>query len=215
MASGGISPIDPSYRVGVGTSAPNPFTALDVRNASGIGLNIRTAGGAGEKPLLTFQNPQGQVRAMFSSEGQYYTNGFMTISGGFKASLLDNGLFSIANYGAMNLEPNMLEISSDVGGPAMMIRSSSDAGSYIFAGLDVAKNYRLIIANDGGFHWGATTKAALDTDLYRSNVSELKTDGALVVGGTSQVDTLVTGTNPGTPLCADAHNRLCRCGQCE
>src|SRR5207244_84786 len=44
-------------------------------------------------------------------------------------------------------------------------------------------HYTFSIEQDGRLRWGATSRAAMDTNLYRSTAKTLKTDGALVVAG--------------------------------
>src|SRR5262249_10328473 len=95
-------------------------------------------------------------------------------------------------------DPSMLYVWSDVIGPAIEVRTANtdDAGSYLFQGLDRTANYVFSIEQNGALRWGAASRAAMDTNLYRSEARMRKTDGRLVVadklgiGTTAPVSTL-------------------------
>jgi hypothetical protein len=136
-------------------------------------------------------------RTYFNDAGMMYTNGWVVIS----------GVYSGTGEG-FNIEPptkdnSMLAIWSDVLGPAIQVRSANaGAESYIFQGLDRSANYTFSVEQNGKLRWGATTRAAMDTNLYRSAAKTLKTDGSLVVGGSQSVhrtpvnaDYMVTDTD--------------------
>lgn len=67
-------------------------------------------------------------------------------------------------------------------------------GPFLQANVSGDNNYRFSIDTSGKIQWGPGN-AALDTDLYRSGVGTLKTDGAFVVGGALSFGSL--GTAPG------------------
>ena len=79
----------------------------------------------------------------------------------------------------------MLYVWSDVIGPAIEVRTANtdDRGSYLFQGLDRTANYVFSVEQNGALRWGAASRAAMDTNLYRSAAKTLKTDGSLVVAG--------------------------------
>ena len=97
-----------------------------------------------------------------------------------------------------SLDPSMLYVWSDVIGPAIEVRTANtdDHGSYLFQGLDRIGNYVFSIEQKGELRWGAASRDAMDTNLYRSAANTLKTDGTLVVA-----DKLAIGTSrPGSTL---------------
>lgn len=133
----------------------------------------------GKARALRFFTPeQKDPRAYFNESGQLFTNGWVVISG----TMTGKG-------DGYNIEPPskkdtyMLAIWSDVIGPAIEVRTANtdDAGSYLFQGLDRNANYTFSIESNGELRWGAASRAAMDTKLYRGAAKTLKTDGKLVV----------------------------------
>jgi hypothetical protein len=121
-----------------------------------------------------------------------YTQGWVTISGTMKGDGEDYRIEP------PSLDPSMLYVWSDVIGPAIEVRTANtdDRGSYLFQGLDRIGNYVFSIEQKGELRWGAASRAAMDTNLYRSAANTLKTDGTLVVA-----DKLAIGTSkPGSTL---------------
>jgi hypothetical protein len=106
-----------------------------------------------------------------------YTQGWVTISGTMKG---DGDGYNIE---PPTPDPSMLYVWSDVIGPAIEVRTANtdDRGSYLFQGLDRTANYVFSIEQNGALRWGAASRAAMDTGLYRSAAKTLKTDGRLVV----------------------------------
>ena len=82
----------------------------------------------------------------------------------------------------------MLAVWSDILGPAIQVRAANaGAESYIFQALDREGDYTFSVEQDGSLPWGAASRAAMDTNLYRSAAGTLRTDGSLVVGGSQSV----------------------------
>jgi hypothetical protein len=140
----------------------------------------------GKARAIRFYTPeQKDPRAYFNESGQFYTNGWVTISGtmsgtgdGYNVvppSLIDG-----------HQDPAMLYVWSDVIGPAIEVRTANtdDPGSYIFQAMGRNAEYTFSIEQNGGLRWGEKKRADMDTNLYRAAVKTLKTDGALVVGNT-------------------------------
>jgi hypothetical protein len=133
-----------------------------------------------KKPPVEQKDPA----AYFGDTGQLYTKGWIIISG------VSTGTGDWFNIEPPTKDPSMLAVWSDVLGPAIQVRSANaGADSYLFQGLDRKAHYTFGIEQDGGLRWGATSRAAMDTNLYRSAAKTLKTDGALVVAGKLGVGT--------------------------
>jgi hypothetical protein len=81
----------------------------------------------------------------------------------------------------------MLGIWSDIGGPAVQVRASYSPGSYLISGLDQSANYTFSLESDGRLNWGGSTRAAMDTNLYRASAGSLTTDGSLTVGNAFRI----------------------------
>jgi len=133
----------------------------------------------GKGRAVRFFTPEAKdPRTYFNDAGMLYTNGWVVISGTM------TGTGEGFNVEPPTLDPSMLAIWSDVLGPAVQVRSANaGADSYLFQGLDRSGNYTLSIEQDGALQWGAATRAAMDTKIYRSAAKTLKTDGSLVVAG--------------------------------
>jgi hypothetical protein len=138
----------------------------------------------GKARAIRFFTPdQKDPRAYFNDAGQFYTNGWMTISGTMSGtgdgynivppSLIDG-----------HQDPAMLCVWSDIIGPAIEVRTANtdDPGSYIFQAMGRNAEYTFSIEQNGGLRWGAKKRADMDTNLYRAAAKTLKTDGSLVVG---------------------------------
>jgi len=147
----------------------NAQSALDIR-LPGTGRAIRFYAA----PVKG--DPRRDPRTYFNDAGMLYTNGWIVISGTSK------GTGEGFNIEQPNQDPAMLAIWSDVLGPAINVRAANaGADSYLFQGLDRRNNYTFSIEQNGGLRWGAGSRAAMDTNLYRSGVKALKTDGSLLV----------------------------------
>ena len=131
------------------------------------------------KALRFFTPGWPEAHAYFNARGAFYSRAWMVISG--KGTGTGNGW----HIQPPSTDPFMLGVWSDVLGPAFQVRGSQgkSRGSYLFAGLDSTGKYTFSIEEDGELRWGATTRAALDTSLYRSAPSTLRTPGNLVVDG--------------------------------
>jgi hypothetical protein len=135
--------------------------------------------------------PDHQPRSFFNTAGAFYSNAWMVISGHVEApgAQLDSRAYYIKHPSS---ESFMLGLWSDVYGPALQVRGSGgkDTGSYLFSGLDAHGYTTFLVEEDGEHRWGApwrgigeapTTRATTDTNLYRTGVAALKTDGNLTV----------------------------------
>jgi hypothetical protein len=133
----------------------------------------------GKARAVRFFTPeQKNPRAYFNDAGQYYTNGWMTISGSM------SGKGDGYNIDPPSLDPSMLYVWSDIIGPAIEVRTANtdDPGSYIFQAMGRNAECTFSIEQNGGLRWGAKKRADMDTNLYRAAPKVLKTDGSLAVG---------------------------------
>lgn len=170
-----------NHAIGI-TGAPLPTFALSVVNASKFGIYLRTCSTCGpEQPTIIFDSGvSGQpVRSFFSSEGVFTTNAWMTISGGFHA-IVDHttGVFGISSLGLPTTEPYMLGVQSDVDGPTVVIKGSSDANNYLLEGLNVAGQTTLKIEKSGDIAWGAGTLAGVDAGIRRLGAASVQVTDA-------------------------------------
>jgi hypothetical protein len=138
------------------------------------------------KPTVEQKDPV----TYFGDTGQIHTKGWIIISG--TSTGTGDGYLIVPP----TQDPSMLAIWSDVNGPAIQVRGGdASAGSYLLQGLDHKANYTFSIENAGTLRWGAASRAAMDTNLYRSAAKTLKTDGSLVVGGSQSVRRTAVKTN--------------------
>lgn len=163
------------------------FTAVSIDKQPGTesAFDIRLDGGG--RAMRFFQNVKGDPHphdppTYFNDAGMLYTRGWIVISG------TTSGTGQGYNIDHPTPDPSMLAIWSDVLGPAIQARAANaGADSYLFQGLDRKANYTFSIEQDGALRWGASTRAGMDTNLYRSAASTLTTDGSLAVAGRTAV----------------------------
>jgi hypothetical protein len=162
------------------TGAPQPGNIAatiqkGIGSSSGLDLELDGTG----KALRFNSSALGKTyaRSYFNDVGMFYTDGWVVISGTSRGTGDSFGIEHPSN------DPFMLGIWSDVAGPALQVRASSAPGSYLFSGLDQFTNYTFGVEADGRLLWGATTRAAMDTSLYRNAAGSLRTDAAFQVGG--------------------------------
>ena len=152
----------------------------------------------GKARAIRFFTPeQKEPRAYFNESGQFYTNGWVTISGTMSGKG-DGYNIVPPSLKDGRQDPAMLYVWSDVIGPAVEVRTANtdDPGSYVFQAMGRNGQYTFSIEQNGGLRWGAGSRAAMDTNLYRGAAKTLKTDGTLVVA-----DKLGIGTsNPVSAL---------------
>ncbi len=159
------------------------FTAVSIAKQPGTesAFDIRLDGGG--RAMRFFQNVKGDPHphdppTYFNDAGMLYTRGWIVISG------TTSGTGQGYNIDHPTPDPSMLAIWSDVFGPAVQVRAANaGAESYLFQGLDRKANYTFSIEQDGALRWGASTRAGMDTSLYRAAANTLKTDGSLAVAG--------------------------------
>jgi hypothetical protein len=82
-----------------------------------------------------------------------------------------------------------------------IVTAGSGVALAVYSGADAQP--RLLMNFDGRLNWGPGGATATDTNLYRSGVGQLKTDGSLVVVGRVTPDSLGTGTRDGTKYLRD------------
>lgn len=170
--------LDSTGRLSVtGGSVPG-LTALRL-NSTGTGsaLDIYTPLGSDGKVvrIITPNYPSFfQPRTYINNSGAYYTNAWMVISGHTTGT--DAAGYAITHP---SNDPFMLGIWADVAGPSLQVRG----GGYLFSGLSNSGVYSFSIEEFGQLRWGASTRAAMDTNLYRNGANTLKTDGTFQVGG--------------------------------
>ena len=164
---------------------------IDQPKGAASALDIYPTGGKSVR-FFSWEPKQRGPRTYFNDVGMFYTQGWVTISGTMKG---DGDDYRIE---PPSLDPSMLYVWSDVIGPAIEVRTANtdDRGSYLFQGLDRTGNYVFSVEQKGELRWGAASRAAMDTNLYRCAVNTLKTDGTLVV-----LNKLAIGTStPGSTL---------------
>jgi hypothetical protein len=149
----------------------------------------------GKARAIRFYTPeQKDPRAYFNESGQFYTNGWVTISGTMSGT--GDG-YNIVPPSLIDgrQDPAMLSVWSDVIGPAIEVRTANtdDPGSYIFQAMGRNAEYTFSIEQNGGLRWGDKKRPDMDTNLYRSEPRTLKTDGSLLVGNAVAVG------SPGAP----------------
>ena len=130
-------------------------SALDLKPLDSTGHTLRS---------YSFVRPDPDL---YIDGGYLYTRNAIIISG---HSAGTGGGYHIVPASS---DPTMLSIASDVGGPAIQVKTSSGAGSYLASFLDGHLNYVANIENDGRFTWSATTRAAIDTGLGRCGVGTI------------------------------------------
>jgi hypothetical protein len=155
------------------TAAPS---ALTIQKGTGTssGLDIRLDGTG--KGLRLFANGETLARTYFNDAGMLYTNGWMVISGTYHGQ----GDGYVIDHPSP--DPSMLQVWSDVAGPAAQLRNSTAPGGYLLSGLDQDAHHVFSIEGSGSLRWGATTRAGMDTNLYRTGAGALRTDGSFLVG---------------------------------
>jgi hypothetical protein len=137
----------------------------------------------GKARAIRFFTPeQKEPRAYFNESGQFYTNGWVTISGTMSG---EGDGYNIVppSFIDGHYDPSMLYVWSDIIGPAIEVRTANtdDPGSYIFQAMGRNAEYTFSIEQNGALRWGAKKRADMDTNLYRAAPKTLKTDGSLEV----------------------------------
>jgi hypothetical protein len=163
-----------------GSNAPGTSAvaiAKGIGASSGLDLGLDGTG----KALRFFYPGISNPRTYFNDSGMLYTNGWAVISGTYQGA--GDGF----NINPPSPDPFMLGIWSDVGGPAVQVRGSSAPGSYLISGLDQSANYTFSLEANGRLNWGGSTRAAMDTNLYRAGAGSLTTDGSLTVGNAFRI----------------------------
>jgi len=155
--------------------ASNTTNALEIQKAPGSssGLDLRLDGSG--KSFRIFATGVSNPRTYFNDSGMLYSNGWVVLSGTYHGQGDGFGIDPPSG------DSSMLQIWSSTSGPAVQVRNSPSG--YLLSGLDASGNYTFGVEGNGALRWGATTRAAMDTNLYRSSPGNLKTDGSLSVAG--------------------------------
>jgi hypothetical protein len=130
------------------------------------GITLKPLDGTG-KSLASWDNVHTDGPDLYIGGGFLYTRNAIIISGTYHGT---GGGYAID---PPTLDPSMLSIQSDVGGPSIQVAASSASGSYNASFLDPNHNYVLNIEANGSLTWSSSTRAAIDTGLGRCGVSTL------------------------------------------
>jgi hypothetical protein len=172
------SVLDSIARLTVSGTPTAGTTALRVNGAAGAASSLDIYTPFGQDKALRIITPDTgsffQPKTYINNAGAYYTDAWMVISGHTSGS--DAAGYKIDHP---TKDPFMLGIWSDVTGPALQVRG----GGYLFSGVSNDGLYTFSIEDDGGFKWGRSTRAGMDTNLYRPLPNTLRTDGTLQIGG--------------------------------
>lgn len=103
---------------------------------------------------------------LINSQGAYYSNAWLVISG-------------TPTKSHPSADPFMIGVVSDIDGPAIQVKGAGQVSGRVFDGLDVNGVHRFSIKEDGTLQWGAGNYAAQDVNLYRVQVDVLGTDDNL------------------------------------
>lgn len=160
--------------LGVG-AAPYSSGGIHVNNTGGAALHLK-AGAAGNTHLLAaYETSAGQIRAVIDAQGQYYTNGWLTVSGAFSATQDVNGNIVTFTGGGSGLA-TMVDVVADVQYAivAKAYNSTSPAGTN-YVGLDKDGNFTFAISADGSHWFGAgATHASMDVGIKRVSAGLLE-----------------------------------------
>lgn len=115
-----------------------------------------------------------------NSQGAWYTNAWMVISGHPEVSADADGVYNLTHPTSDSF---MLGIYGDVLGPQIVTRGGTGASQ--FAAIDDdSGNFIFELRHDGVLAFGdSATRAGLDATLYRDGVAVLRTNSDLVVDG--------------------------------
>ena len=160
-----LRPSDWNEVTGLLTALLGTTAGVYLHETGGPGIHIKGGSTSDSRASIVFENSAGLIRAAFNPEGQYYTNGWMTISGGFSVTQDVNGNITNFTSGSSGLT-TMLDVISDIIGPTIVAKSTNTG--YNFQGLDVNGNYTFSVGSDGALQWGVgATFASMDTFLSR------------------------------------------------
>jgi collagen triple helix repeat protein len=112
---------------------------------------------------------------------------------------LDTNLYRFSS-GALKTDGSLVVVSSitsqvSSSGGAALYANSLAADGFVLAGKQTGDTtgWRFLITSTGGLSWGPGAALAVDTNLYRSAVGTLRTDGALFVAGAAGIKLGATG----------------------
>lgn len=134
------------------------------------------------------------VATTVNSQGAWHTNAWMVISGTVAGSPDAEGVY--LPQAADTAKSTMLSVWSDVNSAAVEIRpAAATSGNRCLDILDTSKNIRLALEFTGQLSWGASTYAALDTFLSRTQAGRLRVESL------TSTDAYLSVNSPsGTPI---------------
>jgi hypothetical protein len=131
-----------------------------------------------------------------------HSAGELSLSGGVNGDAIFNKKVGIGTSNPLF----DLEIKNTGNGGHLVLRgdSSNHPGCFAFRGVSDS------ITLGGMCPFGASTDAALALYAAGDNTPDL----LIYPGGEVRLYNTDTGTNPGTQLCIDSQNHICKCGKC-
>ena len=135
------------------------------------GLDIKGSAFDGRNFIRLFLHTVSDPIMYVNDGGHYFQRTSMTISGSYQGT--GDG-YSIVPASS---EPSMLNLRSDINGPAFQVRSQDSEtcpNSRPIDCLDISGNHRFSVRNDGALSWGTSTYSAQDTFLKRDSANALK-----------------------------------------
>lgn len=150
------------------------------------------ATGANNNTLAIYRNnntagPAWDVGTFFNSQGAYYSNSWMVLSGNMPGSPGADGIYVPIHPTSDSFN---LGVFGDVSGPATVTRCAS--GGYPLLCMDHIGNYVFSVEDGPIIKFGAGNRAAMDCSIYRTGVALLRTDSSLTVDGALNVTGILT-----------------------
>jgi hypothetical protein len=167
----------------IGTSVPATPPGLIINKASGLGLVLRAGSTDGADTPFVIRHPSTtQVLTYFDTVGGLNTASYIKINGNQVATLSDAGAFNLSSATGTAI-PCMLDVVSDIDGPAMVCAANTGGSAYHLQCLDssviASAKYVFSILKDGTLSWGAgANHAAEDTTLTRAAAAVLAVTSA-------------------------------------
>lgn len=120
-----------------------------------------------------------QLNCYLDAGGAFYTRTGIVVSGSYNS---DGGINSTIT--PPTLDPFMIGIRGDIGGPMLQSMTANATGTYLYSGLDRNALYRTSMREDGSIQWGAKTKFTASISGTTMTVTVAPTTGTLAVGQT-------------------------------
>lgn len=179
--------------VTIGRSEVNPHISLVVANERGqsgeVALLLKgNSPGLPRQPLAAMVNGEGEVASVIDSNGALYSNQGYLITGDYQAVLDDEGALNITSQG-LSPAPGMLAVVSDIEGPTVALKASSEPDAQVLLGLGPDEEYVWSVEADGSVRWGdGPGRDALDVGMSRAPDSD--GDGNVVQVTTASGDAI-------------------------